>query len=73
MIQRWEFIKENKKVRKQELDKESDQEKKESFFFFFLGRFLGRVLIFLFSILFSYFLDRFLGRVLAFLISYLLL
>ena len=26
--QRWEFIKENKKVRKQELDQESDQEKK---------------------------------------------
>ena len=25
---RWEFIKENKKVRKQELDQESDQEKK---------------------------------------------
>ena len=36
MLQRWEFIKE---VRKQELDKESDQEKKESFFF----------LVFLFS------------------------
>ena len=29
---RWKFIKENKKVRKQELDQESDQEKKESFF-----------------------------------------
>ena len=26
--QRWEFIKENKKVRKQELDQESDQENK---------------------------------------------
>ena len=30
--QRWEFIKENKKVRKQELDQESDQEKKTLFF-----------------------------------------
>ena len=29
---RWEFIKENKKVRKQELDQESDQEKKKVFF-----------------------------------------
>ena len=29
MCQRWESIKENKKVRKQELDQESDQEKKE--------------------------------------------
>ena len=27
---RWEFIKENKKVRKQELDHESDQEKKKN-------------------------------------------
>ena len=39
---RWEFIKENKKVRKQE----SDQEKKKVFF---LGRFFGRVLVFFFS------------------------
>ena len=62
---RWEFIKENKK---KELDQESDQEKKESFFFFswslswsiacFLPFFLfswslsGRVLV----LLFSYFL-----------------
>ena len=46
--QRWEFIKENKKVRKQELDQEIDQAKKEGFSFF-LGRFLGRVLGFLFS------------------------
>ena len=44
---RWEFIKENKKVRKQELDQGSDQEKKV--FSFFLGRFLGQVLVFLFS------------------------
>ena len=27
---KWEFIKENKKVRKQELDQESDQEKKKT-------------------------------------------
>ena len=32
--QRWEFIKENKKVRKQELDQEIDQAKKEGFSFF---------------------------------------
>ena len=36
---------ENKKIRKQEHDQESGQEKK----FFFLDRFLGRVLVFLFS------------------------
>ena len=41
--QRWEFIKENKKVRKQE---NKWSRKKE---FFFLGRFFGRVLVFLFS------------------------
>ena len=29
LIWRWEFIKENKKVRKQELNQDSDQEKKE--------------------------------------------
>ena len=28
--ERWEFIKENKKVRKQELDQESDQENKKT-------------------------------------------
>ena len=28
-MQRWEFIKENKKVRKHELEKESDQENKK--------------------------------------------
>ena len=39
---RWEFIKENKKVRKQELDQESDQEKKRK-------NFLGRVFVFLYS------------------------
>ena len=40
---------ENKKTRKQELDQESDQEKKKVFFLFFLGRFLGRVLVLLLS------------------------
>ena len=30
IVQRWEFIKENKKVKKQELDQESDQEKKKT-------------------------------------------
>ena len=30
LVLRWEFIKENKKVRKQELDQESDQEKKKT-------------------------------------------
>ena len=29
-LQRWEFIKENKKVRKQELDQESEQENKNT-------------------------------------------
>ena len=37
-----------KKTRKQELDQESDQEKKKVFSFF-LDRFLGRVLVFFFS------------------------
>ena len=60
--QRWESIKENKKVRKQEFGQESDQEKNICFSFFswllswssscFLDRFLGRVLV----LLFSYFL-----------------
>ena len=40
---------ESKKTRKQELDQESDQEKNKVLFYFFLGRFLGRVLVFLFS------------------------
>ena len=39
---------ESEKTRKQELDQESDQGKKKVFSFF-LGRFLGRVLVFLFS------------------------
>ena len=37
--QRWEFMKENRRVRKQELDQESDREKKK-FFLFFLVAFL---------------------------------
>ena len=48
---RWEFIKGNKIVRKQEHDQESNQEKKESFFF--PGRFLCRVLVFFLVSLFS--------------------
>ena len=49
--QRCEFIKENKKVRKQELDQESDQEKKRVFLFFlveflFSWSLLGLVLFF---------------------------
>ena len=47
-VQRWEFIKENKKVRKRERVLFS------FLFSFFLDRFLGRVLFFFF--LFSYFL-----------------
>ena len=79
--QRWEFIKENKKVRR----------KKESFSFFlvaflvesvfflfffswwlsfFLDRILGRERVFF--LFFACFLDRFLGRVLVFLFSYFL-
>ena len=59
--QRWEFIKEDKKVRKQE-NKNSTKKvikKKRKFFLFswslslssscFLDRFLGRILVFLFS------------------------
>ena len=60
--QRWEFMKENRRVRKQELDQESDREKKESFFHFFLVAFLV-------ELLFSCFLGRFLCRVLVFLFS----
>ena len=67
--QRWEFIKEIKKVRKkerkQELDKESDQEKKRVFFFSwslscssfcFLSFFLVFLITFLVEYLFSCFL-----------------
>ena len=61
---------ESKKTRKQELERESDQEKKKVFSFF-LGRFLGRVLVFFLFL--SCFLDRFLGRVLVFLLSCFLL
>ena len=79
---------ESKKTRKQEHDLESDQEKKESFFSFFLGRFLGleRVfylfswplsffLFFFFwpSSFFSFFLDRFLDRERVFLLFWFLL
>ena len=55
---RWEFIKENKKVRK--------QENKESFFFFSWS------LSWASSCFLSCFLDRFLSRVLVFLFSYFL-
>ena len=69
-------VKENKKVRKkerkqaldQETDKENDQEKKESLFFFFHDRFLGRERVFFlfnrhrFSLSwFSYFLFSFIN------------
>ena len=63
-VQRWEFIKETKKVRKQE-NKNSTKKvikKKRKFFLFFLVAFLV-------EFLFSCFLDRFLGR---FLFSYFL-
>ena len=46
---------ESKKTRKQELDQGSDQEKRKVFsffldgFFYFLDRFLGQVLVFIFS------------------------
>ena len=64
--QRWEFIKENKTVRKQELDQESNQENKKERkhaldqesvqeekkkLSFFLDRFLGRVLVFFYKFL----------------------
>ena len=65
VCQRWEFIKENKKVRKQQLGQESDQDnkkkkkenknstkkKKEKNFLFFLDHFLGRVILFFFFLL----------------------
>ena len=61
--QRWEFIKENKKVRKkrkhtlnQESDQENDQEK-QTVFLLFLGRFPGRKRVFLVS----YFLVSFIN------------
>ena len=47
-VEIYKRIQKSKKTRKQELDQESDQ-KKESFFYFFLGCFLGRVLVFLLS------------------------
>ena len=50
-----------KKTRKQELDLENDQEKKNFLFF---------LITFLVEFLFSCFLDRFLGRVLDFLFSF---
>ena len=55
MNQRWEFIKENKKVRKQELGQESDQEKNKVFSFF-----LGRALVFLIALLVEFLLSYFL-------------
>ena len=51
--QRWEFMKENRRVRKQELDQESDREKKKVFFFLSWGRFLVENV---FSFFFSCFL-----------------
>jgi len=62
--QRWGFIKENKKVRKQENKNSTKKVKKKKSKTFFLGRFLVRVLVFFQVFLF---LDRFLGRVLVFL------
>ena len=50
---RWEFLKENKKVRKQELDQESDKEKKKKLSFF-LNHFLGRVFVFFLVFFFSW-------------------
>ena len=63
---RWEFIKVNKKVRKQELDPESDKWSSSIFLFSwslswprflfscFLGHYRGRVLVFLFSFINSH-------------------
>ena len=51
---KWEFIKENMKVRKKKENKNSTNKvikKKRNFFF--LGRFLGRVLVFFLFFLFS--------------------
>ena len=48
-VLRWEFIKENKKVRKQE-NKNSTKKKRK--LYFFLDRFLGRVVVFFFLVFF---------------------
>ena len=50
--QRWEFIKENKKVRKTEIDQENDQEKKKVLSWsraYFLSFFLAVIVFFFFS------------------------
>ena len=68
---RWEFLKENKKVRKQE-NKNSTKKvikKIRKYFLYFLVAFLVK---FLFSWSSSCFLDDFLGRVLVFMFSYFL-
>ena len=66
---RWEFIKENKKVRK-ELDQESVFFSwSSSCFFFLFSCFLVFLIAFLVEFLFSCFLDRSLARVLVFLFS----
>ena len=52
--QRWEFIKEIKKLRKQE--NKNSTKKKEKILNFFLGHFLGRVLVFFLFFFFSCFL-----------------
>ena len=56
--QRWEFMKESKKTRKQAFDQENGQEKKKVFFFFlgcsrscFLSFFLDRYRFFLFFLI----------------------
>ena len=59
-VQRWDFIKENKKTR----TRPRKWSRKKIVFSFFLGRFLGRVLVVLFS--WSLF-----GRVLVFLFAFL--
>ena len=48
-LQRWEFIKENKKIWKQENKKTRKWSRKKESISFFLGLFLGRVLVFLLS------------------------
>ena len=61
---RWEFLKENKNVRKKELDQERDQEKKKVFFLFSL-------VVFLFSWSLSWSSSFFLPCFLFFLIAFL--
>ena len=52
LLLRWEFIKENKKTRTWQ----RKWSRKKERFFFFLGRFLGRVLVLFLAFLFSCFL-----------------